>query len=50
MIEQILGDEDAAATDLAEDAADEAPAVLRHYTTDQGAAGILHDGIIGYPG
>lgn len=37
-----LGDEDAAAADLAEDGG----SLLRHYTTDQGAAGILHDGVI----
>lgn len=47
--EQILGDEDAAAADLAEDTADEADetvGVVRHYTGDDGARGIERDGLI----
>jgi hypothetical protein len=41
-----VGDEDAATADLAEDTADEAPTVLRHYTTDEGAKGIEATGTI----
>jgi RHS repeat-associated protein len=46
LIATLTGDEDAAAADLAEDAADEAPTVLRHYTTFDHAADIEADGLI----
>lgn len=38
-----VGDEDAAAADVAEDTADEAPTILRHYTTFDHAADIEAD-------